>query len=535
MPSNPIQLPNGNLEFPVSGVGDAVRLAQLFRDNGHFDLFRGQTRKWPLAPTLHRFGVDREAESRRFQEFGRWVHSNSELETIWGRGDAICAIAQHYGFSTPFLDFSRGPFIAGFFSCDPVTSSQATRVTERACIACLNSRDVERAWHERNKINRDSNGFDLLQIVDVPVNNLWRLQAQQGVFLDVHIDATLFESTTPIAWITFPHSVVSLVDRDLVYPENRSPLESLLDQFFVTEKYPARAESMREMASSLKLIFTKVDRVDDANFFIGSTLPDDDPSWRSDILVPWFNDLTAPLPNIPDKRELLLRVEPQGDTNSIYQAVYTDVLLNLADPNLRYDMSTEWLLVDLRGNSVVPLVESVGYLRYSNPEFDDLNEEMVLAQKIATPKALSGSLSQIFDGMRYLPYTNYEIAAAMSTYVCMSIKGGYDAINELFGSTVTIEMSSGGMKTSCILSEQGISQAIRNNWPSLVYPENLKDIQRENVRMILGVLANPRKLFLFDQFKELFAEQIIASQAFCRQEAGEIVFNPAKVEIFGLG
>ena len=61
------------------------------------------------------------------------------------------------------------------------------------------------------------------------VNNLWRLQAQRGVFLFCNFN---YDMDFPLDKIIFPYTgYPSYPTRKIVYPSDKSALELLLDQY----------------------------------------------------------------------------------------------------------------------------------------------------------------------------------------------------------------------------------------------------------------------------------------------------------------
>ena len=535
MPKTPILLNTGNPEFPVDDVKIAMELATKFRDAGHFDIFRGQLRKWPLAPTLHRPGVDKKAQAERFKSFGYWVHTNEELRSLWGQPEAICAVAQHYGMPTPFLDFTRDPEIAGYFATSTVDKGRSSE-TELCCIVCLNSEHVQEVWREYNELSIKKNGHQLVNLVALWVNNLWRLQAQKGLFLDIRVPASQFETVTPIAWITFPFtSKTSDLDASSVYPTNRSQLEIALDQYFVVEQYPFRATAMRELAAEYGADIHRLEPEDRTEYFINSAIPDDHPTWTLEHLGEWIVEVPMSFSQLT-KLHIVLRFDFEHEASRMLQTMRDDILSQIESVFARREAIVSWSIVDKHGASILLDVEQVDFCWQFADNSDDLDDDPNDDEVsfVDASKVISDAASQIFDGMRYLPFTDVEISTAIATYICMVIRGGYQAMNELHGPTAYISMEGSGMRANSYVGWEGIGDAIRPDWDQLLRTDVANRPTRTDVRGVLGTLTNPKKLFSFPAFSKLFAEQLIASQAYCRSDAGQIIFNPAKVYALGL-
>src|SRR4051812_32025643 len=113
----------------VDSPAEAVALARELQRSGRYSFFRGQTRDWPLTPTLFRLSDDARAEAEeQAHRFHDWVKSTAGLEAIAADVDAVLAVAQHYGLPTTFLDFSTDPGVAGFFATSGATAG------DEACI-----------------------------------------------------------------------------------------------------------------------------------------------------------------------------------------------------------------------------------------------------------------------------------------------------------------------------------------------------------------------------------------------------------------
>src|ERR1044072_6189909 len=168
----------------VASVQDAVELAQAYKAEGRYDWFRGQVRDWMPLSSLRRLrdGNDKEAieqASTRFALFRAWLQDNAALSYLVHDEhiDEFFAVAQHYGIPTNYIDFTTEPAVAGFFAAD----TQAPPTDWVSCIYSLNTGELRQCASFVQAI--EASEGTVLETVEVNVTNLWRLQAQHGVFL----------------------------------------------------------------------------------------------------------------------------------------------------------------------------------------------------------------------------------------------------------------------------------------------------------------------------------------------------------------
>ena len=147
----------------------------------------------------------------------------------------MLAVAQHYGLPTTLIDFSTEPKVAAFFSSHNPPSSNDGEVN--SCIICLDY-DELRTVYEATKIVEPDMPEPRAIILTIP--DLWRIQSQQGVFLEYPFDSGFERYTFGFDRIVFPTerdpSVLSKpISVQDIYPTQKSDLEVLIDQFFMLE------------------------------------------------------------------------------------------------------------------------------------------------------------------------------------------------------------------------------------------------------------------------------------------------------------
>ena len=135
--------------YAVNSVEEAVALAERFRGEGRYDLFRGQRENWPVVPSLARLDeAGQEDASDRIKLCFSWLQKQPELSALADREDPSIvdqkyAVAQHYGLPTLFCDFTLEPAVAGYFASSEPQAAEGTSV-----IVCCNSEELI-SWCER--------------------------------------------------------------------------------------------------------------------------------------------------------------------------------------------------------------------------------------------------------------------------------------------------------------------------------------------------------------------------------------------------
>jgi hypothetical protein len=108
----------------IDDVYHAVWVYEFLETDGHY--FRGQREStWPLDTTLYRLplgcaSLDLGTLVARVQLTSLFVADlRKQQSVLFGRepsDDELLAVAQHYGFATPLLDFTRSLHVAAFFA-----------------------------------------------------------------------------------------------------------------------------------------------------------------------------------------------------------------------------------------------------------------------------------------------------------------------------------------------------------------------------------------------------------------------------------
>lgn len=487
--------------YSVSSLEEAVELATRFKNQGIYDWFRGQQEDWPLYSSAARRGISQEKQEEIMEEqllLVRWMRETAGISDIAKDIDAVLAIAQHHGLPTSLLDFTTEPGVAGYFASSDKKGSKG-----KGFIYCLNTEDL-RNFHEEMRAHspdyRDSSDIAFIHS-DVP--NLWRMEAQHGVFL--YAPSNFFDYYL-IDQIEFPHpSNLSFPTKRDIYPEQKSPLEIELDHFFEILANSRFHKALRDRfpdAISHQIEAPK-NRVH-PEFFKRGTLPKMQ-GWSKSRMDPWKFFPTERLRE-KSKAEVGLIIDLRSDASEIRSRVAFGVARALSlDPMLR-KKAVNWML---------------------------------LPQGRLQAK-LRGSIDLVWNGMRMLPYDNDVIANAIALCFALHKHGFRDAsdeeakaiIDSLIGNSIKIDIGdSNGSSSEGYASAASLRESIRCDLPKRLRNTYIK--HASSPFALLQMCSAPERLFEFDPFISLFGTQIIPTQVM-RSETGSIFFSPARIEGFGL-
>jgi len=124
--------------YRARDVVDAIRIANEFREKGTYDWFRGQREDWPLKSSFARLnGGQEQVALEQAERFIGWAQETPGLGALVQDVDATCAVAQHYGIPTNYIDFTVSPEVAGFFAADNPFNRPVERQSSIFCLAWI--------------------------------------------------------------------------------------------------------------------------------------------------------------------------------------------------------------------------------------------------------------------------------------------------------------------------------------------------------------------------------------------------------------
>jgi hypothetical protein len=490
----------------VRDVKEAVALCARLKQDGKYDWFRGQRMDWPLQSSFARLDeTQREEALQRMARFERWVKRTPGLEPIGTSADMTIAVAQHYGLPTNFIDFTTDPVAAGFFASTEL--SRDPDKGEYSCILCLDTRDLEDFWKIMPQRCRRT------EFIRLSVPNLWRLEAQSGVFL--FCPYANFEDIYDLDRILFPPSRLATgIPQHGYYPKRKSPLEVLLDQFFMNEKLIEGWRATRSTLSRTSVHYwpSPPNRCN-SDIILGGDLPIHD-SWNPENVNAWLTVSTERLEKSVTNERFHIDLKAADSPNEIGDAFRATIVNRLNEYRiLRSRLAT----FTYRFTPPIP----TGVL----------------------PEGSLQAVARLWDGLRRLPLTDEEIATGLGNCLALKLwwfKLGQPRMEEFesvasacFGDSQWVEFgASDGSYSRAYAEKNALLGCVRPDISAFLAPQFKKQVEGNIVGMLQGC-SDPRKLFDFRLLASLFATQIGPVQVLTRGSEA-VYFSPALLDSFGL-
>jgi hypothetical protein len=495
--------------FRVNSIEEAVELAYRFKQEGKYDWFRGQVQAWPPFSSLFRIcrsddSVFDEQYAARLEMICSWLSRIPELSYLLEPENCheFFAVLQHYGVPTHYIDFTTDPGIAAYFSAD-------TKVPPKNCesvIFCLNTGDLTNFWQAVKGI--PAREGMMIELVSPRVSHLWRLEAQRGVFVYANYN---WDVDYPLDRIVFPYSgSPAYPTPDQIYPEHKSHLEQLLDQYFFIEKGFLGRLKMKKL-------------VDDKNIPINWVAQKPDPgNYRAEAF--WGSAESLLLWNA---KVMDAWLKPMQESS-----------WESCAPVQRLRLSSNLTAVDMSQKIRFGVLQTLRL----NPQLRErtVNWEIQGGEAECASEDICNSFRTIWNGMRQLPFTNDDIASAFATtfqlllnpecstcIVCEETS----AVGKVLSSPIQVEFGcDDGSYSRGYVATDSLQSIIRSDFAALLKPE-LQD-RATDVKQILLLMYNPKLLFDFVAFSHLFAQEVIPTQVATRRSL--MLFNPARLITFGL-
>lgn len=445
-------VPGGSVRYMAPDLKAAVALAEEFKARGHYKFFRGQRdARWQVVSSFVRSTPEqREQAFADFSEFFAFARNAPELLPYLQNDDALIATAQHHGLAaTNFIDFSHSPEVAGWFASDGAV------IGEEGAIFLVDD--------EAEKGFSLAGGF--LRFITPDVPNLWRLEAQQGFFLEA---PGPFDHLWPLDRITFPHTnAVSPIPRRHIYPDKKSALEQVIHQFELKLRQRRAFQSFVAGVDLSGVNFVQIE--------------DDAPVGDGDLLI-----IPPEWAKGPHERWADMDVDSPGVEMPI------DLLRTASEPLVR--------LIETRRHCAELLVITG-----------------------ACPATLQAKLDRLWMGCRPLPYSDEQIARGVASLVFMvealkdrRVADGREqqaAADGLYQKAIEIEMSTAGENAArAFVSSDRLWSVLTPEKRARLGPEGRPPIDNWISSLFAEDWKRPGRNFNGPMLLELFVDQIIPWQ-----------------------
>jgi hypothetical protein len=507
------------MDYRVKSMEEALELAKKFKNDGTYDLFRGQAQDWVVNSSSCRMSDDLfERNKIKLQRFCSFIEKNNILNSYLNHGDfnQVMAIAQHYGFGTNLIDFTTNPEIALYFA----THDKSCTSGEESVIICLNSKDFE----DFNNLLEESLRFfsknNIIKpcIIEVDITNLWRLKAQNGYFVKLQlVDYDKFHYHFDRIYFPYTEPFNSIDEKD-VYPERKSSIEIELDKFFMNERMIENDEWIKSIPN-LEHIYDEGHTLEEYNLvFKNYTLLPNHYSW--DNMDKWNED-----------------VKVDWKYSSKRKTIQID-------------------LTKLTHKDIINLSSIIEKNRHNIVNFGIINE-------IENKTNLLQKIEKLYDGMHILPYDSWLIALGIEELIKIELK------IEDFIHKILIEFSESegtGHYSRAYIYDFDLKKLIRNDIvefinekfiDNFIYNYHSKKISDKetlqntySINSMSGIKPNQkddfieivalhcldlgfdvRKIYDFNKFVFFFAIRIIPFQIYLNRDP--VLFNPSKIIKFG--
>jgi hypothetical protein len=304
------------------------------------------------------------------------------------------------------------------------------------------------------------------------------------------------------------------IDRARVYPPNRSHIETLLEQYLFAENLIRAEMRLQENWNVLDL---RAPFEGEPKAFIDGVLPPPHSTWCADVLAPWMREPKERYPDVLLPGSVRLISDENLSPIEVAVAGTEQAMTFLkATPHARKH-TVDWEVVTPTGAVVT---------------VDDATQEAPDEDHVPQI-ACSTLVSQIWDGIRALPYSDAQMARCIGTFLAL-VAHGFDGMSRLHGKVHGIDLTTAGSRTLSWLSESGCCRAIRSDLHALVTPETWTRMEKaERGGEALAILVSPRLLFEFEPFVDVFVSEIVPAQVRIRAEGNLVLFNPARLDTLG--
>jgi FRG domain. len=482
--------------YRVKDLNEALNLAVKFKETGEYNLFRGQALNWHVKSSIARLSTEEsEIGIEKLKRLYYYLQTYKPLEKYVSDIDWFYAVAQHYGLPTTYVDFTDNPEVAVYFA----TNSESNKVDKESVIICLNEVDFNRLVNDTKDFFENKKIIPPY-IIKPNVDNLWRLQAQNGCFIFVPISE--IEQFYDFDRIVFPFTEpYTKIEKEHIYPEKKSELEILLDHYFSSEKRIEGQKRFKDFAAEVNMNQIEYS-LSDVDVYLKKKQIHS--SWHSNEFENWIFKIEENWSNLNSVEEITINFSFKNNIDNQIALIIDELSLKFIEKQIKRNDVLDFNII-------------------SKPR---------LSNKLA--KQVNKSCTRIWDGTRNLPFLDKEIIEIIAKYICLEIyENKFDKIPSLTQEKlITLELTNEyGSITRCHASPSKILSSFRSDIREILIDELTLNISTE----ILLCLNNPKLLFDFDNLLSLFKDELIAYQVLYNSENENpvIFYTPTQITVLG--
>lgn len=482
--------------YNVKDLYEALELAERFKKNGIYNLFRGQSLNWKVKSSIARLSTKKENEGKeKLERLFYFFQTHEPLKKYVSDIDWFYAVAQHYGLPTNYIDFTERPDVALYFA----TNTHNNVKGKESVIICLNETDFNDVI-DFSEILFKTKKILKPYIVKPNVDNLWRLEAQNGCFIFSSISE--IEQIYDFDRIVFPFTeAYTRIEKEHIYPEKKSELEILLDHYFNSEKKIEGERRFRKFADEVNMNMIELPSFD-SNIYLKKK--EFHSSWHSPEYNKWLYKVNEKLGNLDHSEELFINFSYNINIHEQISKISQNLTMSFNDKEIKRNNSLKFNIIS----------------------------DLELSKKLV--EQVNRSCCRIWDGTRNLPFQNSEIIEIIAKYVCLEFhENKYDKIPSLTKEKlITLELTNKyGSITRTHASPSKILTAFRSDIREILIDELTFDISTE----ILLRLNNPKVLFDFNKLLSLFKDELITYQVLYNSEKENpvIFYTPTQITVLG--
>ena len=489
-------------------INDALFYVAASKLEG-FDWFRGQINSWPLIPSLVRLkDTEINEASIKSKMLLDWINKNPRTQKYMMDLDYVVAIAQHYGLPTTFIDFTTESTIAAFFASHGIHKDLGNADLNLSCIYCLHSKNTQKNIDAIKHVNPTHP-----RLVKINVDNLWRLEAQKGVFFDwpwaVEGIQDMLDKILYVIRIAFPYSgPVEYPLVEMIYPKRKSQLEIMLDGYFQEAQIILSLHQWEKTGGDIlfPLDRNEIKGITQKAFTQYPPVLD---SWLNES-AKWKYDSTEKFKNATSDKKIQIIANRSLSLSQKIEQISKFINDTIVKNRLSRKRLITWEVRDQNNKAIRHYVD------------------------VRMAIDLSVICNEIWDGMRTLPYTNSNIAECIATTIALLSERSDKKIYNFFGDNITIEIGSlNGGHCQAIISRKDLQSSVRKDVLSFIRPEHHSRVD-DNVEELLWVITDANRVFEFDKLVKLFPTIIIPTQFFLGGPNEPRFYSPAEIDILGL-